>query len=88
MQYWIHRCKYQGGFEFFDKENCLTIGFSDCANDEDMLDAIRKNDGDQFDTVYREIYKGEIWRSRYSLWYFTCVMKENDIVVVPRDGGF
>lgn len=88
MQYWIHRCKYQGGFEFFDKENRLTIGFSDCANDEDMLDAIRKNDGDQFDTVYREIYKGEIWRSRYSLWYFTCVMKENDIVVIPRDGGF
>lgn len=88
MQYWIHRCKFQGGFEFFDKENRLTIGFSDCASNDEMLDAIRRKDGNRFDTVYQKIYNGEIWRSRYSLWYFTCVMETNDIVIVPRDGGF
>ena len=88
MKYWIHRCKYQGGFEHFDKENRLTIGFSDCANNEQMLEAIKQDNGESFDSVYRAIYGGAIWRSRWSLWYFTCVMKAGDIVVIPRDGGF
>ncbi len=86
--YWLHRCKYQGGFDHFDKENKLTIGFSDCANDDKMLNAIKQNNGQEFDDRYRDIYNGEIWRSRWSLWYFTCEMKSGDIVVVPRDGGF
>ena len=88
MRYWIHRCKYQGGFEHFEKENRLTIGFSDCANNEQMRDAIAKNAGKEFDEIYHNIYGGSIWRSRWSLWYFTCEMKADDIVVVPRDGGF
>ena len=48
------------------------------SNDEKMLDAIRKNDGAQFDAVYRDIYNGEIWRSRYGLWYFTCVQERSE----------
>lgn len=88
MRYWIHRCKYQGGFEILDKENKLTIGFSDCANNEEMVNTIKRNAGKEFDDIYKEIYGGAIWRSRWSLWYFTCEMKTGDIVVVPRDGGF
>lgn len=88
MKYWIHRCKFEGGFEHFDKENRLTIGFSDCAKNEQMLEAIKQENGELFDSVYRAVYDGAIWRSRWSLWYFTCVMKAGDIVVIPRDGGF
>ena len=88
MKYWIHRCKYQDGFEHLDKENRLTIGFSDCANNEQMRDAVERHDDKDFDNIYKNIYGGEIWRSRWSLWYFTFVMKAGDIIVVPRDGGF
>ena len=53
-----------------------------------MLKAIKQNKGNEFDAIYRDIYGGSIWRSRWSLWYFTCVMKAGDIVIIPRDGDF
>lgn len=88
MNYWIHRCAYQNGFTILDEDRRLTIGFSDCANNTDMVTAIRSKDGQKFDDLYNKVYDGEIWRSRWSLWYFCCEMVEGDIVVVPRVGGF
>ena len=88
MNYWLHRCKHEGGFDILDRESRLTIGFADCAKNEDMVDCIRKKDGIRFDEVYRKIYDGDLWRARYGLWRFTCEMAAGDIVVVPRDGGF
>lgn len=88
MTYWLHRCKHEGGWDLLDNEKRLTIGFSDCANDADMLEAIQKKAGDKFDEIYKTIYGGEIWRSRWSLWYFTCEMKADDFVVIPRAYGF
>ncbi len=77
-----------GGQEILDRERRLTIGFSDCANLKEMVVAVEKRDGMAFDKIYGTVYNGQIWRSRWSLWYFTCEMAADDIVVVPRDGGF
>lgn len=88
MNYWIHRCAHMGGHEILDKEHRLTIGFSDCANSAEMIAAVAKRDGKAFDTIYESVYGGDIWRARWSLWYFTCEMESGDIVVVPREGGF
>ena len=88
MNYWIHRCAYMGGHEILDNEHRLTIGFSDCANNPKMVAAVEKRDGKAFDAIYESVYGGNIWRARWSLWYFTCEMEAGDIVVVPRDGGF
>lgn len=88
--YWLHRCeRHENGLEILDRENRLTIGFADCANDHEMVSVIQSKDQDRnFDRIYKEIYQGEVWRSRYNLWYFTCEMCAGDIVVVPRSGGF
>ena len=88
MNYWIHRCAYEGGHQILDKECRLTIGFSACADSGEMVAAIEKRDGKAFDEIYESVYEGVIWRARWSLWYFTCEMGAGDIVVVPRDGGF
>ena len=88
MSYWLHRCRHEGGFNFLDNEKRLTIGFSDCAVDDDMVKCIHEKNGDDFDRFYKEIYGGDIWKQRWSLWYFACEMEAGDIVVVPRDGGF
>lgn len=89
MNYWLHRCAHHwGGHSILETEQRLTIGFSDCANDSSMRLAVEKKDGSAFDKFYREIYHGEIWRSRWSLWYFSCEMTAGDIVVVPWDNGF
>lgn len=88
MTYWLHHCSYENGLEYLKKENKLTIGFSDCALNDEMLDAILRKDGRKFDEVYAKVYSGKISRSRWSLWYFTCIMKADDIVVVPWFGGF
>lgn len=87
--YWMHRCNHESGLVILDKEQRLTIGFSDCANHSEMLETIQNKDQNKcFDRLYEDIYNGEIWRSRYSLWNFTCEMTKGDIVVVPRPGGF
>lgn len=87
--YWLHRCeRHENGLEILDRENHLTIGFADCADEPEMVSAIQQKDGDLFDQLYKEIYRGEIWRSRYNLWRFTREMAAGDIVVVPRSGGF
>lgn len=89
MQYWLHRCEnHYSGIGILDNEHRLTIGFSDCANSDEMTDVILKKDGRAFDKLYKSIYGGEIWRARWSLWYFTCDMIAGDIVVVPRYDGF
>lgn len=88
MNYWIHRCRHEGGYTILDQEHRLTIGFSDCANSEEMVAAVAKRDGKAFNELYRSIYGGNIWRARWALWYFTCEFTAGDIVVVPRDGGF
>jgi len=88
MNYWLHRCAYEGGLDILDREHRLTIGFSDCAAHPSMVAAIQTSDGNAFDACYREVYSGNIWRSRWSLWYFCCEMCEGDVVVVPRPGGF
>ena len=88
MNYWLHRCKYEGGLDILDKEHRLTIGYAACANNTAMVKAITEKDGAFFDEAYRNVYGGEYWRGRYSLWYFGCEFVEGDVVVVPRDGGF
>ena len=88
MGYWIHRCAYEGGHQILDKEHRLTIGFSKCAESSKMVAAIEKRDGKTFDEIYESVYEGDVWRARWSLWYFTCEMEAGDIVVVPRDGDF
>ena len=88
MSYWLHRCARSGGHEILDNEHRLTIGFADAANDSDMVKAVKAKDGQLFDDYYEQIYKGDIWPQRWHLWYFTCDMKADDIVVVPRHGGF
>lgn len=89
MNYWLHRCEnHHSGGAILDKEQRLTIGFSACANSEEMVHVVEKKDGIAFDNLYRAIYGGEIWRARWSLWYFTCEMEEGDIVVIPRYDGF
>lgn len=87
--YWLHRCEnHEGGLEILDRENRLTIGFADCANEPEMVSAIQQKNDDLFNRLYEETYGGEIWRSRWNLWHFTCEMSKGDIVVVPRSGGF
>lgn len=88
LNYWLHRCAYEGGHEILDAEHRLTIGFSKCAKDHDMVDSILRRDGQAFDENYERVYGGDIWKARYSLWYFTCEMAAGDIIVVPRSGGF
>ena len=88
MNYWIHRCAYEGGHEILEKEHRLTIGFSACANNQKLVDAVQKKNSSDFDSAYKTVYDGEVWRGRWSLWYFTCEMSAGDIVVVPRNGGF
>lgn len=88
MNYWIHRCAYMGGHDILDKEHRLTIGFSDCAKDPDMAAIVKARNGKKFDPAYEKVYGGEIWRARWSLWYFACEMEAGDIVVVPRSGAF
>lgn len=77
-----------GGHEILDKEHRLTIGFSDCAKSSEMVRAVENKDGNAFDSIYKSVYGGDIWRARWSLWYFTCEMKADDVVIVPRNGGF
>ena len=88
MHYWIHRCAYMGGHEILDKENRLTIGFSACAKHQKMVEVIQHKRDDEFDAVYETVYGGDVWRGRWSLWYFTREMEAGDIVIVPRVGGF
>lgn len=88
MNYWLHRCKYEGGLDILEKEHRLTIGYSACANNAAMVKAIIEKDGNAFDEAYRGVYDGEYWRGRYPLWYFGCEFAEGDIVIVPQDGGF
>ena len=87
--YWLHRCeRHENGLEILDREKRLTIGFAKCAKDTEMVSVIQRKDEPSFDPLYRKIYGGEIWRSRYNLWHFTYNMTAGDIVVVPRAGGF
>lgn len=88
MNYWLHRCKYEGGFDILDKEHKLTIGYSECAKDNRVVNAIREKNGKAFDESYEAVYNGEYWIGRWVLWYFGCEFDEGDIVIVPRDGGF
>lgn len=88
MNYWIHRCAYEGGHEILNKEHRLTIGYSDCANHSKMVEVIQKKDDANFDAVYETVYGGGVWRGRWSLWYFTREMADGDVVVVPTSGGF
>lgn len=88
MNYWIHRCAYEGGHEILNKEHRLTIGFSACANHPKMVEVIQKKDDANFDAVYETVYAGGVWRGRWSLWYFTREMVDGDVVVVPTGGGF
>ena len=88
MNYWIHRCAYMGGHDILDSEHRLTIGFSDCAKDTAMAEIVKARNGKKFDQAYEKVYGGEIWRARWSLWYFACEMEAGDIVVVPRAGAF
>lgn len=69
LNYWLHRCAYEGGHEILDAEHRLTIGFSKCAKDHDMVDSILRRDGQAFDANYERVYGGGIWKARYSLWY-------------------
>lgn len=88
MNYWIHRCAYEGGHAILDNEHRLTIGFSACAIHPQMTKVIQEKDDGNFDDVYKMVYSGDVWRGRWSLWYFTREMSEGDVVVVPRRGGF
>lgn len=87
--YWLHRCEnHENGLKILDQEKRLTIGFAGCANEPEMVSAIQQKKGNLFDQLYEEAYGGEIWRSRWNLWRFACEMTKEDIVVVPRSGGF
>lgn len=88
MNYWLHRCAHEGGWDILDGEHRLTIGFSKCANTPEMVEVIRRKEDERFDEEYAKVYGGEVWRGRWFLWYFTREMKAGDIVIVPRVGGF
>lgn len=99
MSYWMHRVeKHCNGLDTLFREKKLTIGFAGCANNDSFFTAFLKSQTDEqygngeygreFDKLYWKIYKGKIWRMRWSLWYFIHDMSEGDIVVVPYYGGF
>ncbi len=99
MSYWMHRVeKHCNGLDILFQEKRLTIGFSDCAKDDSFFEAFSKAQKDEqyrngaygkdFDDLYWEVYGGDIWRLRWSLWYFIHDMSAEDIVVVPYSGGF
>ena len=99
MAYWMHRVeKHCDGLDILLQENRLTIGFSDCAEDDLFFEAFSKAQKDEkyrngaygknFDDLYWKVYDGGILRLRWSLWYFIHDMSAEDIVVVPYSGGF
>ncbi len=99
MSYWMHRVeKHYSGLDILFQEKRLTIGFSDCAKDDSFFEAFSKSQQDEqyrngaygkdFDDLYWEVYGGDIWRLRWSLWYFIHDMSAEDLVVVPYSGGF
>jgi len=99
MSYWLHRvANHCNGLDILFKENRLTIGFADCANDSQFWEAFETacrdesyrngNYGRDFDGLYNRVYEGKIWRLRWSLWYFIHDMAAGDFIVVPYSGGF
>lgn len=98
MSYWLHRVeKHCNGINILFGENRLIIGFSACANNEDFFLSFTKSQneesyrngayGNDFDALYWKVYN-DIWRQRWSLWYFIHDMTDGDLVVVPYSGGF
>ena len=89
MHYWLHRCsKHACGLLKLKTERILTIGFSDCARNSQLVEAIQNGNWDEFCKRYKDIYGNDLWRARHFLWHFAHNMCEGDVVVVPLDGAF
>ena len=86
--YWLHRASYEGGLNILEAENKLTIGFSDATQSKDMDKAIESKDYDLFRRAYRDVYNGNIERTKNNLWRFLVEMQKDDVVVVPCPWGF
>ena len=86
--YWLHRVSHEGGLNIFKGNKKLTIGFSIAANSNGINDAISRKDYDAFCKSYRDVYNGDIERSKGNLWRFLVEMQKGDFVVVPCPWGF
>ena len=86
--YWLHRASYEGGLTILKKDKKLTIGFFDATRSEEMDKAIENKDYDLFCRAYRDVYNGNIERTKNNLWRFLIEMHKDDVVVVPCPWGF
>jgi len=88
MKYWLHRISHMGHITYplLEKDNLITIGWSDFANQQ-MLDIIARKDSSAFSTHIQTEW-GHCPRSRWSLWSFVGDMSIGDTVIVPRPWEF
>lgn len=85
--YWLHRISHESGLSnvLLEQRNELSIGFSDFSDDK-SLNRILSNP-DEIDAVVQEGWGG-LSRSRFSLRYFLCDMKQGDYVLIPSSYTF
>jgi hypothetical protein len=97
MTTWLHRISFcaETAYPLLGR-GYLTIGFSDFSKPKFISrnpEFISRScqDGNYFDSTYKKEWGGDLWRTRYGLWYFLAEMKARDRVVVPsfpRQGSF
>jgi hypothetical protein len=86
MNYWLHRISHLAELSYpLLEKGYLTIGFSDFS-DELTINNVENNDWTNFNKQFQDCW-GTLPRTRYSLWNFL-KMKKEDIAIVPSWGTF
>lgn len=86
-KYYLHRISHEGYISYsLLEKGYLTLGWSKFT-DSDILNAAREDEYRRFNPIAKE-YGEDKNRSRWCMWYFARMMKEDYVVVPQYDGRF